>query len=760
MRLLLLVGLFSAIFAVDLQVDYGVEQNARFAILTIKSPNAIPCAESSDINGNVILIQCTINKVPTKPQHRQKLEFFEIYSEVRNKQFHLFIKPTKKMRLFANAFDLKSDIALPKERPQTAQNWQIIGYENAIPFLSNQKYSGLNFPINIVDSAPFVIGELNIDASPLAFEEGADFSAFLALRNNFENKNYAEAINLADNITQNYAESIFSRDALLYKIRAMDKIDNPPDDVITLAKSWIKAFGADTNVPEVLYIIGSNYSKLRIYAEAKYYFNRILDEYESSKYAQYALVGLAQNLAQNGDKRQPPILYAKAYQNARDLDSASFVALAWVEFLLANDDKKNARNLISKVLNANPKYFLDDTKKSVKNFELWANYGFYDLSAMAGEFMLPNLENDAFKEHLMLQIAQWYESAKMPDDAYRVNSEFLKIFAESNQKDSVKTRADNLLFATNEGDKEKQIAQFDYIIQTYPNSQNAKLAYAKKAQNLFDLGRYAEVVAIKAHLDKDSDALKKSYAALIEREKLCEKIIPLWEQMPLVTKNAESVFECLFRAKAFTQARDLNAQMRDGDKAQWLHNEARVHFALGDFERSKSASRDAMSLAKNIQAKLKMGEILFFSQAQLNQKNDAKSTFNILQNLSPKNRALIPLYKEMLHFALNDNDNIAIEKYAKDLIALQKAHKTYEFSPFAELSYADVLFSDNRFSETLKVLSILHNANSAEAQKAHYLRGSAHYELGDNKSAKAEFEKCAKIKGEFEGVCKMALEKF
>ena len=776
MRKILALFFAFTLYALDLQVDYGVEQNSHFAILTITSPTPIPCVPSRNINDDVIFIECVVDKVPKRSFAKQNLELFEITTAVKNNKFYLRISAKKKMQLFANAFDLKSSIAIPKERPNKSNAWQIIGFENEIPFLSNHKYNGLNFPINIADStadstdfaldstadsAPY-IAELNIDASPLIPQEGADLRAFITLRNNFLANNYAEAIKGADLILEGYEDSIFRRDALLYKIRAMDKMEaeNFPDDTINLAKIWIKAYGTDTNVPEVLYIMGKNYSKLRIYAEARYYYNRILDEFEGSKYAQYALVGLSQNLAQNGDKRQSSALYARAYKSANDLDTASFVALAWAEFSLQNDDAKNAKNLISKVLNANPKYFLKDPKQSAKMLNLWAENGLYDLSAKAGDFMLGAMENDDFKEGLMSQVAQWFESAKMPNDAYRVNSEFLSTFAESRQKDSVKKRSDNLLFAINEDDKEKQIAHFDYIIATYPNSDNAKLAYQKKAQNLLDLGRYAEVVELRAHLDEGNEALKKSYIALIEKEKLCDKIIPLWEQGRVLTNNAQSVFECLFNAKAFREARELSSQMRGGDQVKWLYNEARVHFALGDFQKSARASGDMMDLAKDLQGKINAGAILFFSQVRLNQRDLANSTFNKLTNLSPQNRALIPLQNQMLHFALNDNDTLAIQSHAKALIALQNRYKSYEFSPFAELSYADALFKENKFSAVLKALEGLKGANSAESQKAHYLRARAHYELGDSNNAKAEFEKCAKLQGNFGDICKEGLNTF
>lgn len=756
------------LFALNIEIDYGIEHNKRFSILTLKYDSPFPCVESRDINDNITLIECRIDKPPSASFPKQSLEFFDIYTEIKNRKFHLFIKANisanKKIRLFANAFDLKSEIAIPKERPKDSRVWQIIGFEGEIPFLSGKSYNGLNFPIHIPNSALPSIAELNIDASPLIFEEGADLGAFLNLQSYYQNKQDAETIAAADNILNNYPNSIFARDALLYKIRAMSRTTQVPDDAINIAKAWIKAYPTDTNVPEVLYIIAKNYAKLRIFNESRYYYSRILEEFEDSKYAQYALVGMAHNLATNGDRRQPPTLYARAYENAKDLDTASFVALNWAQWALKNDDKKGAENLISKVVSANPNYFLAHIDSSTAQLALWAENGLYALSAKAGESMLKKLTNDNFKEKLMLNVGNWYELASMPSDAYRVYSEFLQLFAnESDEIPTIKKRSDNLLFLLDEGDMEKQITQYDYIIATYPNSDNAKLAYQKKAQNLLALGRYKEVLELKSHLEENSEIVKNAYIAIIENSKDCAEMISYYNESRVITNNARELFECLFNASLFELARGLSSEMLPNasgeSKILWLYNEARVNYALNDYNRAASASRDVMGVTKDFAQKLNAGEMLFFSLVNLGRKNEAISVFNELVKIAPQNRALIPMTKEMLSFALNDGDNIAVEKYAKDLIALQKRHKTYEFSPFAELSYADVLFSDNRFSEMLKVLTNLHNANNAESQKAHYLRGSAYYELGNNAKAKAEFQQCVKLNGDFKGLCEEALNR-
>ncbi|MDA6816104.1 hypothetical protein OSL60_28355, partial [Escherichia coli] len=80
-------------------------------------------------------------------------------------------------------------------------------------------------------------------------------------------------------------------------------------------------------------------------------------------------------------------------ESAKDLDTASFVALNWAQWALKNDDKKGAENLISKVVSANPNYFLAHIDSSTAQLALWAENGLYALSAKAGESMLKKLAN-------------------------------------------------------------------------------------------------------------------------------------------------------------------------------------------------------------------------------------------------------------------------------------------------------------------------------------------------------------------------------
>lgn len=746
---------FVAAFGFSIEVDYGVEDSRRFAIITLKHAQKFPCKEHLDVNGEATLVECRVNAAPKKSFPRNRTEFFEIYSAVEGGAFVLYIKPREKQRLFAIFMDLKSAKPLPKERPAESRTWQIIGYKGEIPFLSNKKsYEGINFPISVPNANLPSIGELNIDSAPLSYDDGPDLNAFLAIKSAYEKKNYAEAIRLVDALLEESEESIFRRDSLLFRIRAMHFLGEEPDDAIALAKQWIKSYPADINAPEVLYIMGLSYSALRIYKEAKYYFDRILSEYEDSKYAQYALVGIAKNLAIEGDRKQPDVLFAQAYKSAKDLDTASFVAYHWARFELENAKKEGASDLFSRIINANPGYFLKDRAQSYRDFSHWAENGLFGIAARAGRFVAENSPKDDFREKLLFDVGAWFEQDSNIKDAHAANEAFLADFKDSPLADAVKKRDDNLMFSLNEGDLEKQIAQFDYIIATYPGSENAKIALAKKAAALLNLGRYEELLGLKSALGAGDGNIKAAYAALIAQSSDCKAILGLYLEADelFVTPNAAAVFDCLMEARIYAKAREISgAKLKENlganELLSWLYNEANAAFLLRDFNGAAKASRDAFAMAKELKKHQDSGIILFMSLANLGRKEEAMRALADLERIFGGDSRMLKVYHQLFLWALQSGDKVALERYAKEVMALQKKFNTLEYSPAVEIAYADVLFEDGRLRQMLGVLGGVFGAqlNNEEAQKVRYMRGVAHLELGENEKARQEIAECLKI---------------
>ena len=755
MRLLLiLVNFVCLLHTLEITINTAVENNKRFSIITLKGDKEFFCKSHINIYNKNTKVECIIDKVPSSNIAINDNDFFKIEYKTNKNRLFLFIKAKKNQELFANFMDLKENAPLIRERPKTSKIWQVVGFEDDIPFLSKNDFNGINFPIQIPISPLPNINELNIDASPLEYSGGIDLNALITLSDLYKEKKYVEGENAANDFLNIHKDSIFTKDALLYKIRFMDKNSNTKNnDVIELAKSWVKQYSSDVNVPEVLYIIGNGYVNSRIYNEATYYYNRIVEEYADSKYAQYALVGIAKNVAINGDKRQPPLLYSKAYQNAKDIDTASYVSIAWGDWALDNEDKNTAHKLYKRVLDLNKKYFLQEPNKSFDEFKKWADEGLYDIAAHGAEYLLDNIDDETLKEDIMFSAGSWYELDSNPNKAHFLNQKFISTFSNSPNINKVKLRDDNLLFHVSENDVNKKIAQYDHIIKTYPNTDNAKIALEKKAQTLFALDKYDEVLKLKDLINKDSIVIKQSYAKLIELSENCNNIIEYYvdSNMTLATNNASQVYQCLFDAKLYVKASQLanlmlKNSMSTNNKLEWLYNSANADYMIQDYNKSVLSSRDAFKISKRLNSKQDIGVTLFLSLAKLDRKEEAITVANDLLSLLKGNKKLIEVYYQLFKWSVESADNIAIEKYAKDVIDLQNKFSVYKYSPFVEISLADVLFNDHRYSAMLDVTKNIfkHNLSNNEAQKIHYINGRAKHELNDI-DAREELNKCINI---------------
>ena len=767
-KIFLSLFLVCDIFALQISIDNGKENNNKFSILTIKSDRKIPCTSTNDINDKTILIQCEITENLDTKFVKQTTKFFDInYKKEKNKLF-LLIKPIKNQILFPNFIDLKKDIAIPEERPTTSKIWQIIGYENELPFLSQNKYSGINFPIKIPNTLLPYFKELNLDSKPITYNIGPDLDIILNIKKLYENKKYSEVIANSNDFLNTYQDSLFIKDVLLFRIRALSE-SNLSDDVVEISKKWIKQYASDKTIPEILFLMAKNYSKLRIYNEANYYYNRIIDEHKDSKYVQYALVGLANNFAINGDKKQPNIFFARAYEGAKDIDVASYALEQWANYNL-NNDKEYTKTLYKRIINSNPKYFALSPKESYENFKALAESNLYEIAALGAQSMLENYENiDAdFKEKLIFDIGKWYELAGNADMAHKFNLAFLEEFSEGSNKDAVRLRDDNLLFNINETDKNKQIENYQYIMDKYPNTPNATKAAMKKAELLMQMKNYQDVINMKDLIP--SEMLKEAYKKIIETKEDCKSIIEhyLESKFILVTNNSSKVYQCLFESKMYKKASEISQEILNNlenagleTKLEWLYNDGMANYMLRDYNKSIKASRDAFAIAKEINKKQNIGIILFLGLANMDRKSEAKELLDELIKIFDDKQEMIEVYYKLLQWTEEEKDNIASEKYAKEVIALQNKYNTHAYSPYAELKLVDILFNDNRYTQALEITKNIfsYNLNDNEKQKIHYINASSLNELGDKENAKKSFEKCININADnaFGKLCSEAL---
>lgn len=768
------------VFGLDVTINYGKELKEYFSVLNIIHDEALECTENRNTQNEVVYVVCTLNRTPIASFSPTQTLFFHFWSRVVDGRFYLYVEPKYKMALFATPNDAKNATPITKEQPRKSKSWQIIGYKNEIPFLNDytqqKKPNGLNFPIKIVKNNELYFNDIDINRGPLYYDDGEDFASYSQIKTLINNQAYVDAVKLIDETLIAYPKTIFAKDLLLFRLRALEHFDSTEnsDMIIDMGTKWIKKYPTDSNVPEVLYYLGNAYAEIRIPDEAKYYLERAISEYPKSRYAALCKMALAKHFNSGADAAVASKLFASAYQEAQDLDSASAVAIEWSKFYLQNQHKDQAQKLLETMLKVNPSYIVKHPIKNYEFLKLLAEEQLYSLAAKFGEYLYENLLNDDVnKEELLNNVSLWYQAANEVQDAHRINKIFLQEFEHRPLTETVKDRDDKLLFALAQDESaDSKIAKYDYIIQNYANSPEQEKAFALKAQTLFDEGRYEDVLALKEHLH-DKGIIGRSYAALVSDSiqkndcKAANSYFLAYPNVELKDEEKMPLFDCLYafalNKEAALVSRDMADKATDMQtKLDWLYRDTLNFAKLGDSKNTSRAGRDAITLAKNLQSAkyYDVGFPLFDALARQDNKEEALQTYQFLKTYQANNPQMLNVNLWLLKNAELQKDELGIEIYAKDILRLQNLLNDTKDSPYVDFALIQSYIRTQRTDEALNALDVLltKDINDDNKQKALYLKGSLLKSLG--RPSQETFEQCQLIayNGAWKNLCAQALD--
>lgn len=764
----------------DVTINYGKELKEYFSVLNIAHSEPLECVENHNTQNEVTHIVCTLDRTPIASFSPTQTLFFRFWSRVVDGRFYLYIEPKHKIKLFATPSDLKTSTLITKEQPRKSSAWQIIGYQNEIPFLNDyahqKKPNGLNFPIKIIKNNELFFNDLDINRGPLHYDEGEDFATYSQIKTLIKNHAHIEAVKLIDETLTAYPKTIFAKDLLLFRLRALEHFDSTEnsDMIADMGTKWIKKYPTDANVPEVLYYLGNAYAEMRIPDEAKYYLERLISEYPQSHYMPLAKMALAKHFNSGTDGKVATKLFAQAYQEAKDLDSASEIAIEWSNFHLIHHEKDQAQKLLETMLKVNPSYI---TKYPIRNYnflKFLAEEGLYPIAAALGEYLYEHLlSDDINKEELLNNVSLWYQAANAVQDAHRINKIFMQEFEHRPLADEVKERDDKLLFdlAADES-ADSKIEKYDYIIENYANSPEQEKAFVLKAQTLFDEGKYEEVLALKDKL-KNTPLIGQSYTAMLNNalnNNDCKSMASIYLQYPQVEIDKDKkmqLFDCFYSQALNKEAAQISANMAEdskdlSQKLEWLYRDTLNFSKLGDSKSAARAGRDALELAKNLQKTqyYDVGFVLFDALTQLNDKEGALNTYAFLTANQKDNPQMFRVNLSLLKDAETQRDEAGIEIYAKDILRLQKLTKDMADSPYVDFALTQSYTRTQRIDEAIAVLDNLlnKNINDDNKQKALYLKGSLLKASG--RDSQATFEQCQLIEhnGAWKSLCTQALD--
>ncbi|PAF50700.1 hypothetical protein BKH44_07080 [Helicobacter sp. 13S00477-4] len=774
--------LFLAVFSnllssLEITLNYGKENSKNFSVLNIKNPQPFACKTifgHTDIENRTI--ECIIDAVPKEGFIPVKTTFFEFYYQMIKGKFHLYIKPKKKQKLFAVPLDLKKNIQITREKPSLSKSWQIIGFEDQIPFLSNQKPKGLNFPILIENAQTPYIPELDINNEPLNYSKGFDSNSYMKIKSLMEKKDYYQALNTINETLKQFPDTIFKKDLYLYQLIALSKINkNQQDAIIEIGLSWIKQYPNDTSVPQVLYLLGNAYTGIRYYSESQYYYKRIIQEYPKNRYAPLAKMQLAIQLTNTGNIGSAAVYFQEAYTQAKDIESASIIALNWATFEIKKQNISNAKELIDKILQANPQFFTQEPTRTYKIMDFLKKNKLYKTTADIGEYVSKHTTNTQIQEQIKYDLGVLYQKAKEFDKAHIANLNYLKDYPTNPKAKSVKARDDSILFEIS-GSNEEKIQRYDYIIKKYPNTEESQKAFQLKAQIFLDEKKYKEVLDMRKDLKENSPivqlAINKLIKSYLEKNDCKNANIYLLQtsEYQLDDNQKLQAFDCLYdaslnkKAQSIAKGMALNAKNNIDKKLAWLYRDAKNSYQLGDYKTSILAARDALSMSTSTKKSqyYDVGFTLFFDLVNINNKNEALKLSSTLEKLFKNDKRMIKVYATLLEWQKKDKNQTTIQIYAQNIINLQDKYKTDEFTPYTEFELINALIQTHKLMQALFEVDALldKKITQEQIQKAFYTKGSIQNLQNNTKEAKDSFQKCINIpiNSAWKNLCTQALD--
>ncbi|WQT62093.1 tetratricopeptide repeat protein [Helicobacter pylori] len=791
-KIFLLMGLLShSLNALSLTLTQGKEGGEDFSVLTLRHNKAFSCSyinekPPSGIEASLSIIhakrpiECVIDSIPKEGFTPLENAFFNITYSMLQQQFILHIKPKvmRRLTLFSFDRDYKKAIPLFVENDAKAKIWQIIGYDQKIPFLSEKDNAqkGLNFPIIIKDAQTPIIQELDVNNKPLLTTKGYDLNAYLEAKKQMDSQAYFDALRAISRAFKNYPQTIFKKDLYLLEIIALGKLGIKKSLLIDIGTKWIKDYPTDPNIPEALYYVAKALDENNNYKQAVRYYKRILLEYKNSRYAPLAQMRLAIEAAESSDLSSASMLFKEAFSNAKDKESASEIALNWAEAEINYQNFNNAKYLIDKVVQSNPDYISQHSESALDLLKLLKKNQMNESAIEIAQLLLNQDDDLKAKEQALYDLGALYARIKDFKNAHLYNLRYLQDHAELERASVVRARDEKALFSM-EGNTQEKIAHYDKIIQNFPNSNEAQKALELKAQLLFDNKRYAEVLGMQKNLPKDSPLIQKTLNILAKtplENHRCKEALKYLSQITTFEFNPKEeiqAFDCLYFASLKEKAQiialnALKAAKTPSEKLVWLYRLGRNYYRLGDFKNSTLASKDALILAQSLNKKefYDIAFVLFSDYMQNNEKELALNLYAFLEKHFKDDKRMALVYFKLLE---NEKDPKSVKIYATSLLKLQDAYKDYSYTPFSEFALIDAYRTTKDYSKALETLDKLLNRRLSleDHQKALYLQSSLLDLTNQKAKSKASLEKCVQLKQKdqtnaWQNLCEQGLNLF
>ncbi len=780
--------------ALTIKLNSAKEKNNYYSILHIDAKTPFKC------NKKIISIKsyrydCVIDKKSEVSIKPKKSKFVDIYISAKKKRTIISIYPKAKTRVFSFDKPLYERLILDDTTSSASKHWIFIFYQKNI-FLKKSSKNGINFPVDFTKELTPYIGALDPSGVPIGYiNESKDINAYLSIKDDYDKGRYTFVINEINKAIKNYPHSIFLNDFYLYKIRALMHLlksgaENPNiadldyNTIIKMGKKWTKIFSSDPNISEVLYYIAIAYQNLGQDSDAEYFFDILITEHPKSRWTKLGIIAFADRLFELNKQQKALNLYKDVLYSTDDIQVASIAADRLAEYYLKNKKPNLSAKFFNKILNANPRFFLNGHQKAYDKAMALSQSKLNKTAVKLLELLLNDLKNEPdLKENVIKKLGDLYRKLNSKANAMKYYKLYLKEFPYGQYSDSVKKEIDGMFFETDEKNSTKLLEHYDNLIKKYSSGKIYQKANILKAKLLIKLKKYKKALKeldsfeANANYKQEVKNLKNRAATKLVKNYLknsdCIKAIKLIDKYKLKIKDdTKRLAACYLETFDYKKVINLsklalkNSSLKEKQKLYWMDLEAKSLLKMKKYEKLLPLSEDMITLSTAFNIDLYKKRALyykFFALFNLKKYNQALLTAQKIEKNYKNEFKNIEIYQKIVEYAKNIDNSTMTVNYAKKIIALQNRYKSYVLSPNIELTLIGALKKLGKFKEAIDIANGTLKRVNDKNTKARLL-----YEMGDislkssqKEKAKEYFRRCSKIDDtSWGGLCKESLGLF
>ena len=648
-------------------------------------------------------------------------------------------------------------------------HWIVVGFKKDSTLYTEDKHEGLAFPIQFSKQDLPSIGELNFDLNPMKKNQSA--TSIAKIKEAYDNKQYEKVLKETSYLLEE--KTLFTSDAKLYKIRALDKIINTsnskakddgldPEMLIELSLEWIDENPSDDQLAEMYMYVAKTYLNIGRASKAKRYLDILDDEYKTSPYNFMAKLANADRIYKAKSKDDAIKVYKEVLYATDDFDIASMAALKLSKAYVEKKKIQKAKEFIQKVISANEPFIQAHPTVSYALAKTFADNNESNISvAIASSLQKDMQHNELNEDELKKNIAYWHEKSQDTYGAISLYKQYLEEQKYGKYRDFVSERLDKVMLSSDEGNETKKLAQLDTIMQKYKEDAIYAKALLAKADIYLKNNQLESILQMKGDLQKyGGEALlgevAKKLLAKSYHDKECKKAISLESEYNLTvqTSQQEQAFDCYSEENMLEKALQISREKMQSkdleERLKWSYRSAKIYQKLGKYKALILVADDVDKLQKLVKID-KYNDLIYdkiMAYYHLGGYDDLMlREVKRVEKLFPENVKNLDVFEKVLNFAKKHRDHSLIINYAKKMSDLQEKYHLETYTPKLQLDYIEALREKARYKLALDEDIKLLYKKLNDTQRAHvlYIAGDLSEKFKKMKEAKEFYTKCGEI---------------